>query len=68
LGGHQPGDPTKGAEAVVDIVKGEGIVSGKTLPISIALGTDCYETIKASSNAALLRLEEWKELTISTDI
>jgi len=70
FGGHQPGDPAKAAEAVIDIMKGQGVASGKSLPISVALGTDCYEVVKSSSNAALSRLEEWeewKELTISTD-
>ncbi|KAF9568297.1 short chain dehydrogenase [Agrocybe pediades] len=65
--GNQPGNPVKGVEAIIDIVKGEGLAAGKAFPLSVALGTDCYTTAKQSTEAALARLDEWKELSASTD-
>lgn len=57
--GKQPGDPVKGFNVMIDIVRGEGFAKGKTVPLSILLGTDCYNQVKG--------MEDWKELTCSTD-
>ncbi|KAF8996335.1 short chain dehydrogenase [Cyathus striatus] len=63
----QPGDPKKGVEVIADIVRGEGLAKDKPFPRSIALGTDCYNTVKTVSEAALSKAEEWKEVSKSTD-
>ncbi|KAJ7465914.1 hypothetical protein FB451DRAFT_1261318 [Mycena latifolia] len=65
--GKQPGDPAKGIEAVLDIVRGEGRATGKAFPSSVALGSDCYRTIKEESEAVLTRLEDWRAVSESTD-
>ncbi|KAJ6596158.1 hypothetical protein DFH09DRAFT_1024016 [Mycena vulgaris] len=65
--GKQPGDPLKGVEVVLDIVRGEGLAKGKPFPTSVALGSDCYNAIKAESEGVLKRLEEWRALSESTD-
>ncbi|KAJ6544483.1 short-chain oxidoreductase [Mycena capillaripes] len=65
--GKQPGDPAKGVEVVIDIVRGEGLAAGKAFPTSVALGSDCYKVIKAEAEAVLARLEEWRPLSESTD-
>ncbi|KAK7051619.1 hypothetical protein VNI00_004598 [Paramarasmius palmivorus] len=65
--GKQPGDPQRGVEVVLDIVRGEGTVNGKPFQQSIQLGSDCYAVAKAECEKTLSRLEEWKEVSISTD-
>ncbi|ESK87077.1 short-chain oxidoreductase, partial [Moniliophthora roreri MCA 2997] len=59
--GRQPGDPQRGVEVVLDIVRGEGVAKDKPFQKSIQLGSDCYAVAKAESEKALDRLEEWKE-------
>ncbi|EEB94741.1 hypothetical protein MPER_06398 [Moniliophthora perniciosa FA553] len=63
----QPGDPSKGVEIMVDIVRGEGVARGKTFSNNIQLGSDCYEVAKAECEKALSQLEEWKDVSCSTD-
>ncbi|KAF7332923.1 Serine 3-dehydrogenase [Mycena venus] len=65
--GKQPGDPAKGVEVVLDIVRGEGLAAGKAFPTSVALGSDCYKTIKEEAESVLGRLEEWRAVSESTD-
>ncbi|KAF9461445.1 hypothetical protein BDZ94DRAFT_1167682 [Collybia nuda] len=65
--GKQPGDPLKGVEVMLDVVRGEGVAVGKSFPISLSLGSDCFGVVKASSEATLARLHEWEEVTKSTD-
>lgn len=66
--GKQPGDPKRGVEVIIDVVKGEGIAAGKEFTPVIALGSDAYATIKDAATHALERLENWKEVTMSTDL
>ncbi|GLB33166.1 putative short-chain dehydrogenases reductases (SDR) family protein [Lyophyllum shimeji] len=65
--GKQPGDPRKGVEIMVDVVRGEGVAAGKEFPTVLALGSDCYNVVKTESERTLARLEEWKEVSKSTD-
>jgi hypothetical protein len=52
---------------MIDVIKGEGLASGKPFPKVVALGSDCYKVVKEVSEEALKRLEEWKDVTFSTD-
>jgi len=65
--GKQPGNPLKGVEVIIDLVQGVGQAAGKLFPRGLALGTDCYNAAKSSSNQALERLEKWKDVSFSTD-
>ncbi|KAF5363706.1 hypothetical protein D9756_001124 [Leucocoprinus leucothites] len=65
--GKQPGDPNKAVEIIVDLLRGEGLAKGREFPTSLALGTDCYNVVKEESERALKNLEEWKDVTQSTD-
>jgi len=68
INGKQPGDPAKGSKVIVDLVKGEGGAAGKKdFPISLVLGTDSYRGAKSLSEQTLDRLEEWKDVSLSTD-
>ncbi|KAH7923192.1 NAD(P)-binding protein [Leucogyrophana mollusca] len=64
---YLPGDPKKGVEVMIDVIKGEGEAQGKAFPTVLAVGSDCYNGVKGASELTLNRLEEWKGLTISTD-
>ena len=64
---HQPGDPAKAAERIVDVVRGEGVATGKNIPSVIAVGSDAYREISDELASAQHKLEGWKELTCSTD-
>jgi hypothetical protein len=52
---------------MVDLVRSEGAAAGKPFPGTLALGTDCYKVVEDASQAALTHLEEWKDVTFSTD-
>jgi hypothetical protein len=65
--GQQPGDPGKAAEVIVDLIRNEGIAKGKKWPKSLALGPDSYAMIKEELKKASENLEEWKEVTSSTN-
>ncbi|KAM0432306.1 hypothetical protein ACHAPT_004846 [Fusarium lateritium] len=65
--GHQAGDPEKGIAVVLDLVRGEGVAEGREMPLRIALGTDAYEVIKDKCDETLKTLEDWKDVTCSTE-
>lgn len=59
--GKQPGDPRKGVEVVVKIVRDE-------LPIfRIALGSDALGAIERTDKTRLEELDRWRALSQSTD-
>ncbi|KAG5722282.1 hypothetical protein E4T56_gene4439 [Termitomyces sp. T112] len=65
--GVQLGDPVKGVELIVDVVRGEGVARGKQFPTVLAVGSDCYNIAKTESENTLMRLEDWKDVSCSTD-
>ncbi|KDR71144.1 hypothetical protein GALMADRAFT_144209 [Galerina marginata CBS 339.88] len=65
--GKQLGNPLKGVEVMVDLVRGEGLCAGKSFPTGLALGSDSYGVAKDASSSTLSRLEEWKAVSFSTD-
>ena len=52
---------------MIDVIKGEGAATGKPFPTVFAMGSDCYAVVKQSAENTLKRLEEWKDVTFSTD-
>ena len=65
--GKQPGDPKKFVKVAVDLIKGEGVAEGKTLPTGLPLGSDVYGAIKMVCEGTLGMLEEWRDVICSTD-
>ncbi len=65
--GKQPGNPLKGVEVIVDVVRAEGQAAGKEFPRQVLLGTDCYNEAKVETEKTVALLEEWKEVSFSTD-
>lgn len=60
--GNQPGDPEKGAAAIIRIA-GE-----QRPPLHLYLGEDAYNLAYAKMEAVKNELESWKELTVSTGV
>jgi hypothetical protein len=66
--GRQPGDPELAAQRVVDVARHEGrFEKTSEIPFRIFLGSDCLKTVQAKCQATLALLEEYADLTSSTD-
>ncbi|RSL73546.1 hypothetical protein CEP53_000673 [Fusarium sp. AF-6] len=65
--GRQAGDPEKGVAIVLDLVRGEGVAEGRDMPLRIALGEDGYEVVKDKCDETLKSLEDWKDVSCSTN-
>lgn len=59
--GHQPGDPTRAAQAIIRIA------STKSPPLRVALGTDAFNAIEQADRDRLEERATWQDLTRSTD-
>jgi len=68
INGKQPGDPKKAVQVIIDVVRGEGMATGREIPTVIVLGSDAYCGIKGIAETVLGRLEAWKDVTCSTDL
>ncbi|KAG5735327.1 hypothetical protein E4T56_gene11047 [Termitomyces sp. T112] len=65
--GAQPGDPVKGIEIIVDVVRSEGVARDKPFPAVLAVGSDCYNGAKTESEKTMIRLEDWRDISCSSD-
>jgi NAD(P)-dependent dehydrogenase (short-subunit alcohol dehydrogenase family) len=63
ISGTEKGDPAKAAEAIVDVVRGEGMAKGRRWPLYLFLGNDCEDAVKAKTAKVLAVLDEWKDVT-----
>jgi len=59
--GTQPGDPARAAHALINVVE------AKTAPFRFLLGSDAVRIVNAELEAQRQEIENWKELSISTD-
>ena len=59
--GTQPGDPARAAEAIIEVV------AAPRPPSLLLLGRDALATATAVLDAQRAEVEEWRELTTSTD-
>lgn len=60
----QPGDLVKGAKVIVDVLDGKG---GRKIPLRLVLGADANKMVKEKCESTIRLMEEWKDLTTSTD-
>lgn len=67
LHGKQQGDPAKLVDITVDLVRGEGVAVGKQLPLRLPIGQDSLDAVKGKMEEVRKSIEEWEEVTISTD-
>lgn len=65
--GKQPGDPKKGVQVMLDVVRGEGVAQGKEFPNSLLLGSDCFEDVQDQIQGYLKLQKEWEDVSKSTD-
>ncbi|KAL8915289.1 MAG: hypothetical protein Q9172_006907 [Xanthocarpia lactea] len=63
----QPGDPVKGAKIIVEALTKSGRCQGRRLPPRLALGNDAVKYIAAVMDTNRKNLDEWKDLTSTTD-
>lgn len=59
--GHQPGDPSRAAQAILHIARTE------SPPLRVALGTDAINAIEKADRDRLDERQRWQSLSISTD-
>ncbi|MBB4839679.1 NAD(P)-dependent dehydrogenase (short-subunit alcohol dehydrogenase family) [Sphingomonas kyeonggiensis] len=59
--GKQPGDPHRGARAILEVVRSDAP------PLRLPLGSDAVGAIERGDRARLEELERWRTLSISTD-
>ncbi|KAG6856147.1 hypothetical protein H0H87_007052 [Tephrocybe sp. NHM501043] len=63
IAGTEKGDPDKAMEAVVDIVRGEGVAAGRPWPGLLVLGEDAERDVRDKCNKVLKALDDWKDVT-----
>jgi len=61
----QPGDIKKGVRVMLDVLTG---ASGKEVPMRLVLGADAYSMIREKCENTIKSLDEWKGLSVSTDL
>ena len=61
--GREPGDPDKAVEAVVDVVRGEGVAEGRAWPDYLFLGDDAEAAVRDRCSKVLKVLDEWADVT-----
>jgi hypothetical protein len=67
INGTQPGNPAKGCEIIVDVVRGEGRAKGKAFPKRLPFGPDAVEVFKERVKNYSEICEEWGEIVSSTN-
>lgn len=65
--GHMPGDLTKAASRIIDVIKREGFAANRPWAVRISLGSDGMGSAKQKCEQMLEILDGWKELSTSTD-
>lgn len=64
---HQPGDPAKGAQVIVEALTQTGRCQGRDLSPRLALGSDAVQAIGAALDRNREGLDMWKDLVATTD-
>ncbi|MDR1876233.1 MAG: SDR family NAD(P)-dependent oxidoreductase, partial [Flavobacteriaceae bacterium] len=59
--GTQPGNPQKAAQVIIKIAESNKV------PFRLLLGTDAVNIIREELEVQIKELEEWKEISLSTD-
>ena len=62
MNGHQKGDPEKLAAAIIQITE------DTNPPVHLLMGPDAYEIVSEKFKSDMNEIEQWKALTISTDL
>ncbi|KAM0512880.1 hypothetical protein ACHAPE_008380 [Trichoderma viride] len=62
-----PGDPSKAASAMVDVIQQQGIAAGRSWATRVVLGSDCLTYAMKRRGEELQLLEKWQDVSVSTD-
>lgn len=65
--GKQQGDPRKGVDIIIDVVKQEGKAAGKGIPVKLPLGGDAVMVMRRKCTDMLKLLDDWEHISSSTD-
>ncbi|KAK4231789.1 putative oxidoreductase YusZ [Podospora fimiseda] len=66
--GQQPGDVSRCATAIVDVLTGEGMAKGKgEVPMRLVLGSDCLEAVRTKCETTLKLVKEWEGVAAFAD-
>ncbi|KAK5991225.1 Oxidoreductase calM [Cladobotryum mycophilum] len=65
--GTEPGDAAKAVTRMIELVKGTGMAAGRTVPLRVPLGTDCWGRVRTKCEETLKIYDEWEEVARSTD-
>ena len=68
VAGTERGDPDKAMQAVVDIVRGEGVTKGRPFPRHLILGEDAEHDVRTKSHKILDVLDQWKDVTCGVSL
>ncbi len=61
------GNPEKGVQIMLDVVRGEGVAQGKEFPKSLLMGSDTFAVVQDKIQECLKLQEEWESVSKSTD-
>ncbi|KAJ7621251.1 hypothetical protein FB45DRAFT_928782 [Roridomyces roridus] len=62
ISGTEKGDPQKAMNAVVDVVRGEGVARGHPWPAMLVLGEDAERDFRLKTTRILEELDEWRDV------
>ncbi|KAK4216519.1 hypothetical protein QBC37DRAFT_385409 [Rhypophila decipiens] len=64
-GAIAPSDITKLTNAIIDVIKGEGLAKGRPFPVRVVLGPDSLEAIRQKCNEQLKLMHDWEDVSLS---
>lgn len=64
---HQPGDPKKFVQVVIDLVHKEGPFKDKDIELRLPLGNDAFDEIAQKLKKTSTLLRDWESVIRSTD-
>jgi hypothetical protein len=67
IAGTEKGDPVKGMEVLVDVVRGEGIFEGRELPFWLTLGSDAEHDVRERSENIIKSLDMHADISGRSD-
>ena len=65
--GHQPGDPRKAGDLIVDVVRSEGKAAGKQIPFRLPIGPDGLATVREKQTKLTKICDEWSYAVVDTN-
>lgn len=60
-----PSDIAKICEAIIDVIKGEGLAKGRPAPVRVVLGPDSMDAIRQKCHEQLKLLDDWEDVSLS---